>query len=266
MKKQDVATAANGSNGITTSGDWSAGIGVLPGRDLVGPLLLMGVTPPFSIIFWHLLAERRGDWIGYVREIQSKGSFGQVLYDYWPSPWNKNVWIGIATYLIFQILLMKFVPGKRFVGNVTPKGNRPVYTANGLQCYVITLLTAFAIQKYELWDLALIYDHYGELLSSLNVLSWLLCFTLFVKGRIAPSSSDSGTTGSLLYDFYWGMELYPRIAGVDIKMLTNCRGGMMFWAVAIVAFAAKNAQLQEDLMPTPAIMASVVIQLVYISK
>ena len=25
-----------------------------------------------------------------------------------------------------------------------------------------------------------------------------------VQGHLAPSSSDSGTSGSLVYDFYWG--------------------------------------------------------------
>ena len=255
----------NNSNNKNTSGDWSAGIGVLPGREMVGPLLLMSVTPAFSIVFWHLLTERHGDWIGYGREIQAKG-FLPVLTEYWPTPWNPTVWQGIASYLLFQIVLMQFVPGKKFVGNVTPQGNRPIYIANGLQCYFLTLLTASALQYYHIFNLALVYDHYGELLSSLNVLSWALCAFLFVKGRLYPSSTDSGTTGSVLYDFYWGMELYPRVWNVDIKMLTNCRGGMMFWSVALLCFAIKNASLQPDNLPTPAILASVVIQLIYITK
>jgi hypothetical protein len=31
------------------------------------------------------------------------------------------------------------MPGKEFKANATPKGNVPVYTANGMQCYLFTL-------------------------------------------------------------------------------------------------------------------------------
>ena len=63
------------------------------------------------------------------------------------------------------------------------------------------------------------------------------------QGRCAPSSSDAGTTGSLLYDFYWGMELYPRLGrAFDLKTWTNCRMGMMGWAVLVLCYAAAQAR------------------------
>ncbi|KAH0926070.1 LOW QUALITY PROTEIN: hypothetical protein HID58_018326 [Brassica napus] len=44
------------------------------------------------------------------------------------------------------------------------------------------------------------------------------------KVHVAPSSSDSGSCRNLIIDFYWGMELYPRIGKkFDIKVFTNCR-------------------------------------------
>lgn len=64
----------------------------------------------------------------------------------------------------------------------------------------------------------------------------------FTQGHLAPSSSDSGSTGSLLYDYYWGMELYPRLLGqkFDVKTWTNCRAGMCGWAVLCLCFAWKQ--------------------------
>ena len=63
------------------------------------------------------------------------------------------------------------------------------------------------------------------------------------------------------------MELYPRVWGWDVKQFTNCRAGMMFWAVGIVAYAYKNAQLQADSgLPQYGMLVSVTIQLVYITK
>ena len=92
-------------------------------------------------------------------------------------------------------------------------------------------------------DLARVYDKFPEILSALNAFSLALCVGLWAKGHAAPSSSDSGTTGSLLYDFYWGMELYPRIGSAfDIKTWTNCRMGMMGWASLCWAFAAAQGR------------------------
>ena len=92
-------------------------------------------------------------------------------------------------------------------------------------------------------DLARVYDKFPEILSALNAFSLALCVGLWAKGHAAPSSSDSGTTGSLLYDFYWGMELYPRIGSAfDIKTWTNCRMGMMGWTSLCWAFAAAQGR------------------------
>lgn len=54
------------------------------------------------------------------------------------------------------------------------------------------------------WRPAEAYDLFGEILSALNSFSLLFCGFLYVKGRLAPSSRDSGSTGSLVFDYYWG--------------------------------------------------------------
>ena len=58
--------------------------------------------------------------------------------------------------------------------------------------------------RLQLFNPARVYDLFGEMLSALNIFSLCLCLFLYFKGKWAPSSSDSGTTGSLIYDFFWG--------------------------------------------------------------
>lgn len=44
-----------------------------------------------------------------------------------------------------------------------------------------------------------------------------------------------------------GMELYPRIGkSFDIKVFTNCRFGMMSWAVLAVTYCIKQVDALED--------------------
>ena len=75
-------------------------------------------------------------------------------------------------------------------------------------------------------------------------LGYVACLNLLkipMQGHLAPSSSDSGSTGSLVYDFYWGMELYPRLGtSFDLKTWTNCRMGMMGWGVLTLCYTAKQ--------------------------
>lgn len=52
----------------------------------------------------------------------------------------------IFSYMAFELFLMKFVPGKEFRATVTPSGHVPIYKANGMQCYIITIATLFALR------------------------------------------------------------------------------------------------------------------------
>ncbi len=250
------------SSSSKSNNDWSSGKGLLPGREVLGPLMLMASTPCVSIIFFHVCANMQGNFIAFASTCMEKGFFS-FLNEIWPNPWNPIVWKWILTFFAFQLFLMKGVPGKTFEGNLTPTGHRPVYTANGTACYLITLLSILVLGYTGVWNPAQIYDHFGEILSSMNIFAWCFCTVLLIKGYVAPSSTDGGTTGILVQDFFWGMELYPRILGWDVKLFTNCRAGMMFWAVGILCFAYKN----HELYGLQAGMAvSVALQLVYISK
>jgi 7-dehydrocholesterol reductase len=71
----------------------------------------------------------------------------------------------------------------------------------------------------------------------------------------------------LLYDFYWGMELYPRIGGAfDIKTWTNCRMGMAGWASLCWAFAAANGRDNGTGIPTDAALVTATLINVYLFK
>lgn len=199
---------------------------MLPGRDALGPMALMILTGPFSIVFWYINSQLHGDVLAFWSLCRAEG-FG-VLASIWPSMTDPLAWKMILSFLGFELFLMKAVPGKRFEATLTPQGNRPVYTANGLQCYLITLASLIALDLFNIFDPATIYDKMGEILASMNIFAWAWCVMLVIKGKLAPSSTDSGTTGSAILDFYWGMELYPRIMGWDVKMFTNCRAGMMY--------------------------------------
>ena len=62
-------------------------------------------------------------------------------------------------------------------------------------------------------------------------------------GHNYPEVPEGAKTAPLPYQFYAGIELHPRLGGVDIKQWTNCRAGMMGWAILALNFAIASTQL-----------------------
>jgi 7-dehydrocholesterol reductase len=245
------------------SEDWSGGKGILPGYELLGPLFLMAVTPVFSIVFYYVVAHMDGNFLAFAKLCQENGPM--VFYDIWPDAFDAETWKMIGVYMAFEAVLQRFFPAKEFHATITPNGNVPVYKANGMQSYLLTMVLLMAGAYYEVITPSKVYDKFGNILASMNVFAWVLCFVLLVKGHVAPSTTDSGSTGSWVFDFYWGMDLYPNILGWDVKMFTNCRAGMMFWAVGIICFAYKNQELNGGTLQL-GMLVNVAVQIIYLSK
>ena len=79
-----------------------------------------------------------------------------------------------------------------------------------------------------------------------KVIHWSLSlsrYDLKLQGHVFPEVPEGAKSAPLPYQFYAGIELHPRLFGVDIKQWTNCRAGMMGWAVLVINFAIASIQL-----------------------
>ncbi len=234
-------------------------------RTTLGPLLLILLCPPTVMIVWYINVFLGGSLEKFY-ELSLKEGFFTTVYTLWKPYFfgSSLAWKMIAVFGGVQLALMKFVPGKEFLGPVTPKGNVPLYKANGVACFLITVfLFLFSSFYLKLFSAAIIYDNFGALLGALNVFSLLFCLMLYLKGRFAPSTTDTGISGNPLFDYYWGTELYPQVLGWNLKMFTNCRFGMMGWGIIILSFGAKQA---ETYGLSNSMLIAIALQLIYIFK
>lgn len=241
----------------------SWGSGGFFGNRALGSLFLMLVTPIFCLTFWHTCFNYEGSFLKLFYDILDRG-FDKFLIEVWPSPFDPYAWKIIGSFMVFELILMRIVPGAVFKATVTPSGHVPIYTANGFQCYLITLFSLFACAYTGFFNPADVYDNMGKILSSLNIFAIMFCTMLTFKGLYFPSTKDSGSNGNVIIDFFWGTELYPRILGWDIKQFTNCRFGMMFWNVALFCYAFKQYQIYGFV--SSSMLVSVAVQTVYIAK
>ncbi|KAM0914860.1 hypothetical protein ACQ4PT_011237 [Festuca glaucescens] len=226
-------------------------------------LSLLSLCPPFVILLWYTMVHADGSVVRTYQHLRDHGLL-EGLRSLWPMP---TVAAGkiILGFAFFEAALQLLLPGKRFEGPVSPSGNVPVYKANGLQAYAVTLATYLSLWWFGIFNPAIVYDHLGEIYSALVFGSFVFCILLYIKGHVAPSSSDSGSSGNAIIDFYWGMELYPRIGKhFDIKVFTNCRFGMMSWAVLAVTYCIKQYEMNGRVADS--MLVNTALMLIYITK
>lgn len=225
-------------------------------------LSLLSFTPPFVILMWYTNVHADGSILKTFNHLRENGLQG--LIDIWPKP-TAIAGKLIICYAIFEAALQLLLPGKTVEGPISPTGHRPVYKANGMAAYAVTLITYISLWWFGIFNPAIVYDHLGEIFSTLIFGSLVFCVLLYIKGHVAPSSTDSGSSGNIIVDFYWGMELYPRIGKhFDIKVFTNCRFGMMSWAVLAVTYCIK--QHEEYGRVSDSMLVNTILMLVYVTK
>lgn len=216
------------------------------------------------MIFTYTIMELNGNLLNLFEFVTKKGLLNLISKAWLPYIFGTaKAWKFIGIFAVFELILMRILPGKMTKGPVTPAGNVPIYKANGFIAFCVTIVTFFVLYFLNIFNPAQVYDHYLEIIGALNVTSLLFCAFLCLKGINFPSSTDSGASGNVVFDYYWGCELYPRIFGWDVKQFTNCRFGLMSWAVLILCYAVKQ---HEAYGLSNSMVASVLLQLIYIAK
>uniref|UniRef100_A0A2P2KDY3 7-dehydrocholesterol reductase n=1 Tax=Rhizophora mucronata TaxID=61149 RepID=A0A2P2KDY3_RHIMU len=148
----------------------------------VSMLLLITLCPPFVILLWYTMVHADGSVTQTWDFLKQHGLQG--LVDIWPRPTAMTFKI-IACYAAFEAALQLLLPGKRVEGPISPKGNRPVYKANGVAAYVVTLITYLALWWFGIFNPSIVYDRLGEIFSAQIFISLIFCIFLYIKVRIS---------------------------------------------------------------------------------
>lgn len=227
-------------------------------RCIIIPLFFMATLPATTVLLWIIVAHFDGSILRFVTE----ASVDRVV-GLWPWPSAKSAAI-LATWVAVQTFLLLALPCGRRVGSTTPEDDAVFYRLNGVLAFFTTVV-CFCLGGYlGAFSPTVVYDQFGEILMTSNLAAIAGSVVLYLKGLWAPSTRDSGTSGRLIWDFYWGVELHPRLFGIDLKQLVICRIAMMGWAVILLSCAAK--QIVEYGRLSNAMAISVGLQLVYIFK
>lgn len=95
--------------------------------------------------------------------------------------------------------------------------------------------------------LSTLYDLYEELAVAAATISFALSIVLYLVShrKGAKLADDSGTIGqSVMYDFFIGRELNPRIGPLDLKFFCELRPGLLGWVIVNLGMLMKQREVQ----------------------
>ena len=168
-----------------------------------------------------------------------------------------------GAWVALQAVLALLLPGRLGFGGITPAGHRMTYRLNGLSAGLVTLgLLALAVVA-GLVPATLLHDHWGALLVAANAWGFAAAFFAYVKAhRWWSRPEDRHLSGSRLCDFFGGIELNPRVGGLDLKLFHIGRLGMLAWPLVNLSFAA--AQYARHGQVTNSMVILNALQLLYV--
>uniref|UniRef100_A0A8D0G6A7 Delta(14)-sterol reductase LBR n=1 Tax=Sphenodon punctatus TaxID=8508 RepID=A0A8D0G6A7_SPHPU len=130
------------------------------------------------------------------------------------------------------------------------------------------LLTAAAIGTSLYFEIELyyLYEHFLQFAVSAAVFSVVFSVYLYVRSLKAHDDelSPGGNSGKLIYDFFIGRELNPRVGYFDLKYFCELRPGLIGWVVINLAMLFAEMKVQHHDMPSLSMILVNSFQLLYV--
>lgn len=189
--------------------------------------------------------------------------------------WEVTGWV--LVYYLSSLLLYRVLPAHEVLGTKLRESGQPLlYRFNGesdmgeggrgLVLVMLIQISAFHASVVQLGACAtgtylygaqwafwtFITDKYLQILTTNLLLAFSISIAVYVRSfGVKPGNSDlrelavGGNTGNLIYDFYIGRELNPRITlplfrEIDIKAWLEMRPGLTGWVLLDLAFVAQQ--------------------------
>ncbi|KAK9435902.1 delta(14)-sterol reductase [Metarhizium brunneum] len=200
----------------------------------------------------------------------------------WPQNgiWGLASWEAtgaVLAYYLLNLILYRVLPATEVDGTVLSSGGRLKYRFNTFYSNTVTLaaLAAGTVAQgaeFPVW--VFISENYLQILTANIGISYAIATFVYVRSfSVKPGNTQfrelaaGGCTGNLLYDWFIGRELNPRvtiplIGEVDLKEWCELRPGMMGWIILNCAWCAQ--QYRNFGFVTDSIICITIVQALYI--
>ncbi|XP_053515576.1 delta(14)-sterol reductase LBR isoform X2 [Artibeus jamaicensis] len=178
--------------------------------------------------------------------------------------WETRVFGVYLLWFFVQALFYLLPIGRVVEGTPLADGRRLKYRLNGFYAF---LLTSAAVGAALSWgvDLHYVYRHFRQFALAALVFSVALSVYLYVRARRAPPGQLSqASSGNVIYDFFIGRELNPRIGTFDLKYFCELRPGLIGWVVVNLVMLLAEMKSQNRATPSLAMILVNSFQFLYV--
>ncbi|KAL6096232.1 lbr [Pungitius sinensis] len=179
--------------------------------------------------------------------------------------WEARAFGLVLLWILFQAVLYTLPVGKLSEGMPLRSGERLKYRTNGFSAISVSALTV-AVAVHQGVDITYIHSHFLQLAVAAFLVSVLLSVYLYVRSQYAAAEQLAlgGSSGNMVYDFFKGHELNPRIREFDLKFFCEMRPGLIGWC--LINFAMALAEMKQQGLDAPSYSMLLVnlFQLLYV--
>ncbi|XP_037305226.2 delta(14)-sterol reductase LBR isoform X1 [Pungitius pungitius] len=179
--------------------------------------------------------------------------------------WELRAFGLVLLWILFQAVLYTLPVGKLSEGMPLWSGERLKYRTNGFFAISVSALTV-AVAVHQGVDITYIHSHFLQLAVAAFLVSVLLSVYLYVRSQCAAAEQLAlgGSSGNMVYDFFKGHELNPRIREFDLKFFCEMRPGLIGWC--LINFAMALAEMKQQGLDAPSYSMLLVnlFQLLYV--
>ncbi|GAA5980919.1 hypothetical protein JCM5350_004765 [Sporobolomyces pararoseus] len=174
-------------------------------------------TNPYSLV-------GNGGWSSFIKYVSN------LVYE--TAAPTKRATTLYLTFLFLQLVLAFILPGVTQQGlPLTSLGGKTLtYHCNAYSCVYTTVAIVGLAHYLNFFKLSEIIDLYGPLLTVASISGFLLALIVYLFG------DNYRMSGNVVYDYFMGSTLNPRIGTVDIKMFAEIRiSWTLLFAIAMGA-------------------------------
>ncbi|XP_047373176.1 delta(14)-sterol reductase TM7SF2 isoform X3 [Sciurus carolinensis] len=159
--------------------------------------------------------------------------------------WSPQALLLLLTWLGLQAALYLLPARKVAEGQELKDKSRLRYPINGFQALVVTALLVGLGLSAGL-PLGALPEMLLPLAFAATITTFIFSLLLYMKAQVAPASAlaPGGNSGNLIYDFFLGRELNPRICSFDFKYFCELRPGLIGWVFINLALLVQEAELR----------------------
>lgn len=153
----------------------------------------------------------------------------------------------LSGYLLVMAVLHWILPGPIIPGVELADNTRRYYKCNGFSS--LLLLLAVSAAAADFLPLKVLADRGGQLLTTSLIFSLVISLIVYIigcKSGSATASLKSHSSGNILHDWWFGVQLNPSFFGLDLKFFT-IKAGMVGWFLLNVSIAEKQYENQGSL-------------------